>query len=137
MILGKTTRQEIVNMGGKLLDGKYGKYDMPDHTMCFFHDNSPFVNQIIIYNPYMSIKLQHPTEVFPSFYEDYIGLSWYKTDEEIINTLENLGFKRDSYQYAIRETIWCKKYEKPLRITISHAADTGELMMYIFDCKQD
>lgn len=110
---------------------------MPDHTMCFFHDNSPFVNIIILYNPYMSIKFQHPTEVFLSFYENYIGLSWYKTDEEIINTLENLGFKRDTSKFAIIETIWCRKYEKPLRITIHHASDTGELYMYEFDCKQD
>ena len=105
IILGRTTRQEIIDMGGKKKDDYYR---LPNGMVC--HLSGDIVNFVTIY---FECDL-------PYFYRD-IGLSWNCTIANIKSILGEFGFVEEpaGTGFELKETIWCNKYQKKLRIILS------------------
>ena len=109
LIINKSSKYDVLNCGGKLIDSEFGKYQLPNGVFVYFFNNSYTINYLSINN-----------NTIPQFYKK-IGCYWGITGIEFKRIFERLGFYFiQNEQGRIRAIRRCNKYNCCVEVIVTY-----------------
>ena len=109
LVINKSSKYDVLNCGGKLIDSEFGKYQLPNGVFVYFFNNSYTINYLSINN-----------NTIPQFYKK-IGCYWGITGIEFKRIFERLGFYFiQNEQGRIRAIRRCNKYNCCVEVIVTY-----------------
>ena len=110
LIINKSSKYDVLNCGGKLIDSEFGKYQLPNGVFVYFFNNSNTINYLSINN----------NNAIPQFYQK-IGCYWGITGIEFKRIFERLGFYFEQFEKGrIRAMRRCEKYNCSVEVIVTY-----------------
>lgn len=128
VIIGKSTKNDVVRKGGVLVNPDYGEYKMPNNITVFFFNNQYTINHITVH--------KEASNNIPSFYKQ-LGFYWGMPECEFKQLFEGLGFNVGKYDFKPEEIHAfkrCEKYNCTIKLSVQYDWRLGGMWDFSIDC---